>query len=250
MISYWGERMLLSFHSYKGGTGKTTLVGNLGVLLARDGSKVCIVDTDVNGPGLHSLFDIKYDLTLIDFLQGRCRAQDVVYKHDHEGIELYIVPTRACEEDISSLFNTPGEAREKMSELIKVLQRDLSIEHLLFDCSPGINRSSLLTMNLVDKATIICTVDVQDIRGTYILSSMAEKLGTRANLLFNRTPGDKQKEIDEVIKDFSNKLGTDLLGSIAFDDYVARAWSRKLVMEEDPECDYCLQLRSIAEKLV
>ncbi|WP_406657696.1 MinD/ParA family protein [Methanolobus sp. ZRKC2] len=240
--------MLLSFHSYKGGTGKTTLVGNLGVLLAMGGEKVCIVDTDVNGPGIHSLFDIKYNLTLIDFLQGKCRADDVVYKHNE--LELYIVPARACEEDISSLFNTPTEAKEKMSELINVLQRDLSMDHLLFDCSPGINRSSLLTMNLVDKATIISTVDVQDIRGTYILSSMADKLGTRANLLFNRTPRDKQQEIEAVIKDFSNKLGTDLLGSITFDDHVARAWSRKLVMEDDPECDYCLQLKSIAKKLI
>ncbi|WP_135390396.1 MinD/ParA family ATP-binding protein [Methanolobus halotolerans] len=242
--------MLLSFHSYKGGTGKTTFVGNLGVLLAKRGGKVCIVDTDVNGPGIHSLFNIKYDMTLIDFLQGRCRAEDIIYEYDGDGLELYIVPTRACEEDISSLFDTPAEAREKMSELINALQRDLLIEHLIFDCSPGINRSSLLTMNLADKATIICTIDVQDIRGTYILSNMADKLGTKANLLFNRTPRDKQKEIEEVIKDFSNKLGTYLLGSMTFDDYVARAWSRKLVMEEDPECDYCLQLKTIAEKFV
>ncbi|MBN2111106.1 MAG: MinD/ParA family protein [Methanosarcinaceae archaeon] len=240
--------MLLSFHSYKGGTGKTTLVGNLGVLLAMGGKKVCIVDTDVNGPGIHSLFDIKYDMTLIEFLQGRCRAKDIVYKHGD--LELYIIPARACEEDLSSFFNTPAEAREKMSGLINILQKDFLMDHILFDCSPGINRSSLLTMNLVDKASIISTVDVQDIRGTYILSGMADKLGTRANLLFNRTPRDKQKEIEDVMEDFSNKLGAILLGSITFDDHVARAWSRKLVMEDDPECDYCRQLKAIAEKLV
>ena len=45
--------MMLSFHSYKGGTGKTTFVGNLGVLLSTRREKVCIVDTDVNGPGMH-----------------------------------------------------------------------------------------------------------------------------------------------------------------------------------------------------
>ncbi len=241
------RQMLLSFHSYKGGTGKTTFIGNLGVLLAERGERICIVDTDVSGPGIHSLFNIKYKMTLVDFLQGTCRPSDVVYRHrDHE---LYIVPSKACEEDIITMFDTPTQAREKMLELINSIHHDMSIDHFLFDCSPGINRSSLLAMNIADRATIISTIDVQDIRGTYILSSMADKLGTRACLLFNRTPPDKQKEIDEVVSDFSKKLGIRLLGSMAFDNSVASTWSRKLVMEEGPECNYCLQLKGIADKL-
>ncbi|MDK2911762.1 MAG: hypothetical protein PWR29_719 [Methanolobus sp.] len=239
---------MLSFHSYKGGTGKTTFVGNLGVLLSTRREKVCIVDTDVNGPGMHSLFNIRYDMTLVDFLQGTCRPSDVVYRYGNT--DLYIVPSKACEEDIVTMFDTPGEAREKILELINTLQRELSIDHFLFDCSPGINRSSLLAMNIADRATIISTIDVQDIRGTYILSSMAEKLGTRTYLLFNRTPADKQKEIDEVVKDFSKKLGIRLLGSMTYDNSVARAWSRKLVMEDEPNCAYCVQLKAITEKLV
>jgi MinD-like ATPase involved in chromosome partitioning or flagellar assembly len=240
--------MLLSFHSYKGGTGKTTFVGNLGVLLSMRGQRICIVDTDVNGPGIHSLFNLKYKMTLVDFLQGTCKPDDVVYRRGDR--ELYIVPSKASEEDITTMFDTPGEAREKMLELINSIQRDLCIDHFLFDCSPGINRSSLLAMNIADRATIISTIDVQDIRGTYILSSMADKLGTRAYLLFNRTPLDKKKDIDEAISDFSKKIGTRLLNSMAFDDSVASAWSRKLVMEEEPDCNYCLQLKGNADKLV
>ena len=105
-------------------------------------------------------------------------------------------------------------------------------------------------MNIVNKATIISTIDVQDIRGTYILSSMADKLGTHANLVFNRTPRDKQKEIDGIVKDFSDNLGTNLLGSIAFDESIARTWSRKIAMLDDPECDYCTHLREIAQGLI
>ncbi|WP_406661268.1 MinD/ParA family protein [Methanolobus sp. ZRKC3] len=240
--------MLLSFHSYKGGTGKTTLVGNLGILLAKNGQRVCIIDTDVSGPGIHSLFDIKYEKTLIDFLQDACNAKDVVYEYGD--LDLFIVPTRACEEDISTFFKTPQEARSKMKELIKSIKSEFHIDYFLFDCSPGINKSSLLVMNIADEATIISTIDVQDIRGTYILSSMADKLGTHANLLFNRTPKDKQKEIGDVVKDFSDKLGTNLLGSIPFDESVARTWSRKIVMLDDPGCAYCVHLKDIADKLV
>lgn len=240
--------MLLSFHSYKGGTGKTTLVGNLGVMLAQNAQKVCIIDTDVSGPGIHSLLDIKYEKTLIDFLQGTCGARDVIYRYSD--LDLFVVPSRACEEDISSLFKTPQDAKNKMMELVDSIKDELGIDVFLFDCSPGINKSSLLTMNLVNKVTIISTIDVQDIRGTYVLSSMADKLGAHANLVFNRTPKDKQKEIDVIVKDFSDKLGTNLLGSIPFDESVARTWSRKIAMLDDPECDYCIYLKQIVEKLI
>lgn len=240
--------MLLSFHSYKGGTGKTTFVGNLGVMLAQQGKKVCIIDTDVNGPGLHSLFDIRYDMTLIDFLQGLCSADEVVYRY--EDSDVYIIPSKACEEDISALFTTPGEAKDKLLDLIKKTGQRLGIDHFLFDCSPGINKSSLLTMNIADKATIVSTIDIQDIRGTYLLSNMASKLGTHASLLFNRIPLDKKDEINEVVLDFSDKLGTELLGLITYDESVARSWSRKIPMKDEPDCSYCTQLRSIAELLI
>ena len=241
--------MLLSFHSYKGGTGKTTFVSNLGVHLAQQGQKICIIDTDVNGPGLHSLFDVHFSATLVDFLRDECKISEIIYK-PYKNMDLYIIPSKACEEDITSMFNSPGEAKDKMLEIIKFLKRQLQVDHVLFDCSPGINKSSLLTMNIADRATIVSTIDIQDIRGTYILSNISSKLGTKANLLFNRTPRDKSDEINGIVAEFSKKLGTSLLGSLTFDDTVARTWSRKLVVVEEKDCDYCQQLRTIATRLL
>ncbi|MGB3908105.1 MAG: MinD/ParA family protein [Methanomethylovorans sp.] len=241
--------MLLSFHSYKGGTGKTTFVSNLGVHLAQYGQKICIIDTDVNGPGLHSLFDVHFSATLVDFLRDECKIAEIIYK-PYKNMDLYIVPSKACEEDITSMFGSPGEAKDKLLEIIKFLKRQLQVDHVLFDCSPGINKSSLLIMNIADRATIVSTIDVQDIRGTYILSSMSSKLGTKANLLFNRTPRDKSDEINVIVTEFSKKLGTSLLGSLNFDDTVARTWSRKLVALEEKDCGYCQQLQTIATRML
>jgi MinD-like ATPase involved in chromosome partitioning or flagellar assembly len=105
-------------------------------------------------------------------------------------------------------------------------------------------------MNIVDKAVIVSTIDIQDIRGTYVLSSMSAKLETHAALLFNRIPADKRDDIMSIVSDFSKKLGTELLGLIAYDDYVAKSWSRKIAMQDDPECEYCKELKEISEKLV
>lgn len=42
----------VSFYSYKGGTGRTLLIANVGVLLARLGMRVVLVDLDLEAPGL------------------------------------------------------------------------------------------------------------------------------------------------------------------------------------------------------
>lgn len=240
--------MLISFHSYKGGTGKTNITGNLGKYLAKKKHKVCIIDTDVNGSGLHSLFNLKFNNSLIEFLRNECDASEIIYKPEDD-LDLYIIPTRVWEEDLTSFFKTPSETREKVNQLIDFVKQEYGIEHILFDCSPGINKSSMLVMNLVDTAIIVSTIDRQDIRGTYLLTNVAKKLGANVHLLFNKIPPDKPEEITDLILEFSKKLNTDLLGSIEFDTKVAETWSRRLVIDNNLDCGYCNQIRAIASDL-
>jgi chromosome partitioning protein len=48
----------IAFHSYKGGTGKTTISANFSALLAKKGYNVYLLDLDVYAPSLGSYFDI------------------------------------------------------------------------------------------------------------------------------------------------------------------------------------------------
>jgi len=47
---------IISIHSFRGGTGKSNTTANVSVLLASQGYKVGVVDTDIQSPGIHVLF--------------------------------------------------------------------------------------------------------------------------------------------------------------------------------------------------
>ncbi|MEM8603501.1 MAG: P-loop NTPase, partial [Cyanobacteria bacterium P01_H01_bin.121] len=46
---------IVSIHSYRGGTGKSNSAANLATTIARYGHRVCVVDTDIQSPGIHVL---------------------------------------------------------------------------------------------------------------------------------------------------------------------------------------------------
>jgi MinD-like ATPase involved in chromosome partitioning or flagellar assembly len=49
---------IIAFHSYKGGTGKTTIAANFAAMLAKKVYRVFLMDLDVYAPSLHTYFDM------------------------------------------------------------------------------------------------------------------------------------------------------------------------------------------------
>jgi MinD-like ATPase involved in chromosome partitioning or flagellar assembly len=73
---------IISIHSYRGGTGKSNTTANLAALVAREGNRVGIIDTDLPSPGIHILFGLgetQGDRTLNDFLWGKCKITDAAH---------------------------------------------------------------------------------------------------------------------------------------------------------------------------
>jgi MinD-like ATPase involved in chromosome partitioning or flagellar assembly len=235
--------MWISFHSYKGGTGKTNISGNLASYLASKDLKVGLVETDVSGPGIHALFSLKIKKTLVDFLQGKAGLDEIVYRHGKE--ELYIIPSDATEEDIVSFSKDPSKAKEKLASLIRDFQSRYNLDHIIFDCSPGLNRSSLLVMGMSEISIIVSTLDKQDIRGTYVISGVARRLKSRPRILFNKLPKNKYEASKETLEDLSRKIGLEPIGVILYDEAMADAWSRKIIVQEYPDSQYCKQIAEL-----
>ena len=53
---------IISIHSFRGGTGKSNMTANLAALLAAEGGRVGVIDTDIQSPGIHVLFGLNGDV--------------------------------------------------------------------------------------------------------------------------------------------------------------------------------------------
>ena len=73
---------IISTHSFRGGTGKSNTTANLAVLVAKHGYRVGVIDTDIQSPGIHVLFNVRSAQarhSLNDYLWGRCRIEEAAY---------------------------------------------------------------------------------------------------------------------------------------------------------------------------
>src|SRR5437016_13884123 len=73
---------IISIHSFRGGTGKSNITASLAVLLAAEGRRIGVVDTDIQSPGIHVIFglkeqDIKHSLN--EFLWGKCTIDQAAH---------------------------------------------------------------------------------------------------------------------------------------------------------------------------
>ena len=74
--------IIVSIHSFRGGTGKSNVTANLASQAALAGKRVGIIDTDINSPGIHVPFGLdehSMGHTLNEYLRAECEIEDVAF---------------------------------------------------------------------------------------------------------------------------------------------------------------------------
>ena len=69
-MSESGEGKIVTFYSYKGGTGRTMALANVAWILAGNGKRVLAVDWDLESPGLHKFFHPFLDESTVSATPG------------------------------------------------------------------------------------------------------------------------------------------------------------------------------------
>ena len=73
---------IVSVHSFRGGTGKSNTTANITALLAAEGRRVGVIDTDIQSPGIHVLFGLDEEQmlhSLNDYLWGKCDIKQTAH---------------------------------------------------------------------------------------------------------------------------------------------------------------------------
>ena len=187
---------IISVHSFRGGTGKSNTTANLAGLLAAEGQRVAVIDTDILSPGIHVLFGLDEDdiaLSLNDYLWGKCNiedaAQDVTprLKVPIKG-KVYLIPSSMKAGDIARVLRE-GYDVGLLNDGYQRLLETLGLDVLMIDTHPGLNEETLLSIAISDALVIIMRPDSQDYQGTAVTVEVARKLDVPHMLLVvNKTP--------------------------------------------------------------
>ena len=119
------------------GEGKSTSVTNLAITMAQMGSKTILVDSDLRRPVLHSLFDLKRDVGLSNYLVGRAEIEEVIRPTSVDN--LYLISCGILPPNPSELLGS-----KRMQELIQQLKSEY--DYVLFDSPPLIAVTDAVVM--------------------------------------------------------------------------------------------------------
>ena len=203
----------IAFHSYKGGTGKTTLAANLAAKLASEGYNVALLDLDVYAPSLHVYFDYYPESWLNDLLSDNAKLSEVLVdvsstvgklatgaRKKNFG-KLWIGFSNPQKEEIYRMEGGIGskQKNEKIVFLRKFIQvRDEIIakydcDYIIVDTSPGVRYWSINALALADAIFLTLKFGDLDIEGTKKMASdlynSFTKFGAKSYLLLNRVAG-------------------------------------------------------------
>lgn len=185
---------IVTLYSYRGGTGKSTCAVNLACLLAADGERVAVVDTDLQSPTVHSLLEISGVpewISFTDYLIGRCTLKEAVRPIDapawsadsgERGGRLFAVPACNRSYKVAEIMDRGydvGLLHEAFDELIE----DLELDTLVLDTHSGNTNETAVAVARSDTLVILARADRVDLVNAPKVVDQVDRLTAAPRLL-------------------------------------------------------------------
>lgn len=206
----------ITFYSYKGGVGRSLALANIATRLAEFGKRVCLLDFDLEAPGLHYKFADSLGKQKIEIEKG---IVDYIHKFSNEGrlsgkISDYAYPffnfslsaTTSVETILIPAGNTDSpEYWKKLSSinwnnllfentsgigfLLNLKERvrnEFSPDYFLIDSRTGVSEMSGVTLSLLaDDVVILAANNRENIAG---VKKIMKSISDPSNNIFGKVP--------------------------------------------------------------
>lgn len=213
----------------KGGVLKTSITTNLAGLLAKEGRKVLVVDTDNQGNVALSFGKNPdtYETTLYDVMVGEARADDAIV-NVHENVD--ILPSN---DDMSFLEIDILTEREKYKAPFTLLRDALTdlrgqYDYILVDTPPNIGLVTGNVLSFVDGVVIPFQPE------TYSQRSLVKMLDAVAKFKAQHNPNLRVLGVVGTLVDSRTSLHSDMLSKL-----------RQMCMKSDIKCFDTIIPRSV-----
>ena len=246
----------IAIHSFRRGTGKSTVAANLAVLLADSGRRVGLIDANFQSPSLHLFFgqlSLGHRPALNDYLAGRCDFRTTVIDVTDDVSPppigaIFLVPTSG--EAGKILESLRGDSRaESLNEGLAALSRDLGLDVLLVDTAAGLSEETLLTISAADRLLLLLRPDHQDYHGTGVVIELARRLGApMLHLLVNEVPA--SFDMAQVALRVATGFGQPVATALPHSEELQMIGSRGLLVRCHPNSLSAQVLRRLVAGLV
>lgn len=253
---------IVSIHSFRGGTGKSNTTANIATTVARLGNRVGIVDTDIQSPGIHVLFNVaEEDMgnTLDDYLWGKIAIEQAAHDvgknltmpDERKGLpqgQLYLVPSSIKPGDIARILRE-GYDVGLLNDGYQALVEKLNLDYLFIDTHPGLNEETLLSISVSDILLLILRPDKQDFQGTAVTVDVARKLDVN-NLMLVVNKVLESFDFEAVKAQVEGTYHAPVAGVLPNSDDIVRLASGDVFSLRFPEHRWSKTIAAIADQVI
>ncbi len=214
---------IVSVASGKGGVGKSVVASNLGLLLARHGKRVVLVDLDIGGANLHILFGLlQPQKSLSDFVSRKVESLEEVAQEVEWGSGLRLI---AGTGETLATANMPYAKKQRLIRHLHILDADV----VVLDCPPGTSYQALDFFLQGDAQIVVANPDPTSVIELYRFLKLAaiRKILTR---VLARDHGGVKTSL--MKKEFASV--DEVLAAIGQDDECLRQAAEQTLEEFNP----------------
>jgi flagellar biosynthesis protein FlhG len=219
------RRRVLAVTSGKGGVGKTNIVTNLAIALARQGARVLVLDGDLGLANVDLLLGIAPQYDLQDAILGDRSLEDIVIEGP-DGIR--VVPASSGVEELANLDEYRTEC---LLRSLTSLEEDVDL--ILIDAPSGIGTHAVALSQAADEIVVVTTPEPTSFSDAYAMIKVLSQRPLKCTpaLLVNQANSENEalevsRRVQSVAKRFLN-LEVPYWGFVLADESVPKSVVRQ-----------------------